>query len=68
MKKRLKAAWRALAGTIDYYYDPSRFTQMLNYRDVIMLLDQEGNLWQMKEDYSGFFHVELVINSPRRTW
>lgn len=71
MINRIKLAWYAFRHGIiksDYLYptyNPNKFVQLLNHQDVILALDAEGKLWQMRRDYDGFFTVQFLLESPR---
>ena len=76
MWNRLKRAWAVLRcivtpETIYAYpaeWNPNKFVQLMYWRDSVLALDAEGKIWKVNEDYSGFTHVDLLFNSPPRSY
>ncbi len=77
MWNRTKRAWAVLRckivtpETIYVYpseWNPNKFVQLMYWRDSILALDAEGKIWKVNEDYSGFTHVDLLFNSPPRSY
>ncbi len=71
MWNRLKRALGNLNNPIYVYpseWNPNKFVQLMYWRDSILALDAEGKIWKVNEDYSGFTHVDLLFNSPPRSY
>jgi hypothetical protein len=80
MFHRIKAAWKFLTGKYPvnktqsvYVHDggpENRFVQLLAWRDMVLALDAEGKIWELRpqDGYhpSGCYFVnQLVQESPR---
>ena len=77
-KLRIKTAWDVLRGRkclltaatqqVIYVSEgrPGRIVQLTYYRDDILALDNEGNIWLIKTLYgSSDFQIKLLMESPR---
>lgn len=63
---RLKKAWRILWGEDLGVSHPYRFVSLTYFRDDILALSGNGDLYQIHFPYSGVPWVELVMTNPVR--
>lgn len=66
--KRFKFAYRAFKGEAyqcgdDRYIFPNRIVQLMPWRDTIVALDSQGRIYEMRDDYSGFKTIQLVLDN-----
>jgi hypothetical protein len=59
--KRIIRNWLGLNG--DYSY-PHRFIQLMSWRDQIIGVDGNGDLYTLTTDYSGEMITQLMMKNP----
>lgn len=60
-------AWAALWGTYEPKAQsiwPPRIVQFVNWHDMLIAVDSEGKLYQMRPANGGLIEVQLLMHNP----
>lgn len=60
----IKAAIRRWLGVTSDSYYPHRFVSMIHYRDSILAVDGNGDIYEMRMEWDGLPVVQLLSKNP----